>query len=236
MPDTKNCWKYNINANTWTQISTSTYVHHRQPGASYNNKLYFFNVNGQSEIFDPIRNTWTPWKSPPIEHGHHPCIITWRDSFIVIGGSSYGRGVQMYNHTTDTWKTLGAISVGDKSGQSCAQIPNSNGKYLIAGHFDAAIYDASNDSWRKIANTKYSRWLSSMVVLGKRMFVMGGETDTMHQHEAVEEYLVDKDVWEVKDVKVPVSTTLSAALSLPASWFDNKNLSTPFKNGCIGVL
>ena len=114
-------------------------------------------------------------------------------------------------------------------------------KFLIVGgasanSYDAAIYDANTDTWKKIADTNYSRWLSSLMVLGKRIFVTGGETGSNSQRDIVEEYLADKDVWEVKATKAPVGRTASSVLSLPASWFDNRNLNQPFPNACRGIL
>lgn len=146
----------------------------------------------------------------------------------------------MYNVTADSWKTLRNIPVGDKHGPSCAQIPQRANTFLVAGgisasDFDSAIYDASTDTWKKTANTKFSRWFSRLVVLGKRIFVLGGETGFTTQHTTVEEYLVDKDVWEVKSVKIP-GRTLSSVLSLPAKWFADVNKSKQSANRCLGVV
>ena len=145
----------------------------------------------------------------------------------------------MYNVTADSWKTLRNIPVGDKHGPSCAQIPQRANTFLVAGgisasDFDSAIYDASTDTWKKIADTNHSRQFSSAAVLGNRMFAIGGVANPPIMLDTVEEYLIDKDVWEVKAQRIPIAEAGSAYLSLPASWFDNKNLAKPLANGCQG--
>ena len=81
-PDTKKCWKYIIKTNEWAEIASTTYHHRWQPAAAYNNKMYYLNTNvfGISEVFDPVKNTWNYWRSPPVDHGLHACMINWRDS------------------------------------------------------------------------------------------------------------------------------------------------------------
>ena len=240
-PNTKQCWRYNIKTNDWTGTVPTNYYHTRTPAAVYNNKVYYLNTGSNSEIFDPIKKTWINWKSAPKDQGAHPCMVTWRDSFIVIGGSDNLSGVQMYNITSDSWKTLRANPLGERMGHSCIQMPNSKDKYLVVGktshdHRDSAIYDASTDSWRRVADTKFSSMHSSLTALGNRVFVMGGRANLRVMQDTVEEYLVDKDVWEVKSVRLPVKAIASAALSVPATWFDNKNLNKPLANGCKGVV
>jgi hypothetical protein len=44
--------------------------------------------------------------------GDAPCIIDYLDSLIVLGGNNYNTGNQQYNFTTQTWKTLAALSPG----------------------------------------------------------------------------------------------------------------------------
>ena len=134
---------------------------------------------------------------------------------------------------------MGTNPLGERGGHSCIQMPQSKDKYLIIGkstheHRDAAIYDASTDTWKKIADTNHSRQFSSAAVLGNRMFAIGGVANPPIMLDTVEEYLIDKDVWEVKAQRIPIAEAGSAYLSLPASWFDNKNLAKPLANGCQG--
>lgn len=222
-PNNQKCWKYNSSGNNWTEISTSKYVHFRQPAIKYYNKLYYLNVQGQSEIFDGDSNNWTSWISPPKDHGAHPCLITWRDAIIAIGGAD-SRLVQMFNITTNTWKALSDNPLGNGYGLTCIQIPQSSNKYLIAGGgLITSIYDASSDTWRRVADAHFSKYAATAVLMGKRIFSFGGESG--QQYDVVEEFIVDKEVWELKSFKLPNATAMCAAVSVPSSWF-NSNCST----------
>ena len=103
------CWRYNVRYNEWTELTTSTFFHLRQPAQVYKDQLYYLNINNQSEIYDPTTNVWRHWTPPPVSHGDHTCMVTWRDSFIVLGGYGHPRGVQLYNITTNTWKSLNTM-------------------------------------------------------------------------------------------------------------------------------
>ena len=239
--NTKKCWKYEIPTNEWIEITTSIYQHIKRPSIALNNKLYYLNNNGESEIFDPVTNTWTPWKSPPKESGSRPCLIAWKDSVIVIGGELHLRGVQLYNVTTDSWRTLNAITVGDFYAHSCVRMPKGSDKFLVVGgnsfYYNAAdIYDASTDSWKQIAETIKVRRFSNLVTLGKRIFAMGGHDLGGVMSDTVEEYLIDKNVWELKNIRLPLGRGNSAALAVPANWFATKNLEKPLANGCQGIF
>ena len=235
---TKKCWKYGINENAWTEFSSSQYDHFKHPGVVYKNKLYYFMSGGKSEIFDPVKNTWTPWRMPAYEHGTWPCMLAWKDSIIYIGGELRPQGVQKYNITTGTWTVLSAVpnALGRQWGCSSTQIPGSTDKYLIVtgpmpDERYSAIYDASTDTWKKTADTNLNRRFSVLVTLGKRIFALAGQTELF---DTVEEYFVEKDAWEMVNLRLQQGATVG--LSVPASWFDNKNLKTPLANGCKGVL
>ena len=56
--------------------------------------------NKESEIFNFETKTWRPMSSSPIPiNTWLPCIVTWRDSFIIFGGS-VETAVQVYNIAT----------------------------------------------------------------------------------------------------------------------------------------
>ncbi len=45
-----------------------------------------------------------PWKTIPVSAGDGSCMVTWKDSFIVFGGTKNPSGVQIYNHTAGSYK------------------------------------------------------------------------------------------------------------------------------------
>jgi len=197
------------------------------------------NKNNQSEIYDPELNTWTYWSPPPVGAGDRPCLVTWRDSFILIGGSSNPRGVQLYNITANSWSTLAQMPPIPRVGHACAQLPSSNpNRFLILGgeaeRQHAAIYDAGTDYWTTAAKSTSGRAYSNLSVLGNRVFAIGGH-DGGKVLDTVEEYLVSQDKWEAKGVKLPGARHVQSAVTLSVDLFDSANLYTPLEEGCIGV-
>ena len=238
--DTNKCWKYNIRYNEWTELTTSTFYHQTQPAQVYNEKLYYLNVNNQSEIYDPITNIWHHWAPPPVSHGDHSCMVTWRDTFIVLGGFGHPRGVDLYNITSNTWKSLNTMPPIPRAGHACSPMPNNPDKFMIVGgksdKHHVAIYDARTDYWSTAAKTNTARFYARLVLLGKRIFVIGGGNDAEnYDTDTVEEYLLDKDVWETKNIRISNRRSVFASLAVPASFFNDENLYSPFEDGCRGV-
>ena len=236
---TTKCWKYNIRYNEWTELTASKYQHNLQPSQVYNNKLYYLNTANQSEVYDPELNVWTQWLPPPVYAGERPCLVTWKDSFILIGGSSNSRGVQLYNITRNQWSTLSIMPPISRVGYSCAQLPKKPNKFLILGgeaeKQHAAIYDASTDYWTTAAKSNLVRHYSSLSVLGNKVFAIGGLGDARKQIDTVEEYLISQDKWETKGVKLVPARHAFASLTIPADLFDSANLYTPFDEGCVSI-
>ncbi len=108
-PYNKICWKYNIASNSWSLYTTAKFTHDYRPAATYNNKLYFIDEYNP-EVFDPATNTWSTWPVPPIKTGDGPCMVVWKDTFLLFGGYVTRRAVQSYNHTTKAWKVLSIVS------------------------------------------------------------------------------------------------------------------------------
>jgi hypothetical protein len=73
------------------------------------------------------------------------------------------------------------------------------------------------------ANCQYPRHGNSIVKLGKRIFIAGGQTDK------VEEYHEDIDKWTTADFKISQSKYHFDALAIPASLFSH------LPGGCVGV-
>ncbi len=69
-------------------------------GKIYDGKFYILNDDNQSEVYDFQTNTWSSWPAIPFNTGSSPCMVIWKDNFIVFGGISYSNGVQIYNITT----------------------------------------------------------------------------------------------------------------------------------------
>jgi hypothetical protein len=63
-------------------------------------KFLIVGFGESSEVYDFNTRTWGTWPSTPIQTGNTPCMVTWKDAFIVFGGSGSPLSVQRYNITT----------------------------------------------------------------------------------------------------------------------------------------
>lgn len=66
----------------------------------YGDKFYILNDYNQNEVYNFQSKKWTSWPASPYDTGLSPCIVNWKDNFIVFGGNSYQNGVQIYNIPT----------------------------------------------------------------------------------------------------------------------------------------
>ena len=96
----------------------------------YKDKIYAMHTPGYGEVYDDFNNAWDSWVSPLVNQGDWSCMVTWRDTFILIGGSGNPRGVQMYNHTTKAWSILNNMPPINRVGHSCEQMPNNPDKFM----------------------------------------------------------------------------------------------------------
>jgi len=80
-------------------VKTSSFnnFHYRKPGQPYNGKFYLLNDYNQNEVLDLNSNTWASFPGKPIDNGDLSCMVVWKDSLLVFGGSrdSQQNGVQV---------------------------------------------------------------------------------------------------------------------------------------------
>jgi hypothetical protein len=76
----------------------------RSPGRVFSNRLYMLGYRTQNNYYDLTTKTWLPWPAMPVLTGVGPCAVTWRQSFIVMGGSDPRNSVQLFNMTTQAIK------------------------------------------------------------------------------------------------------------------------------------
>ena len=86
----------------------------RYPSKLYMDKFYVLGLNTQNEVYDFSTNIWGQWPPAPQAVGAMSCMVTWRDSFIVFGGTFPPTGVQIFNHTTQV-SSNGSMSAPLKS-------------------------------------------------------------------------------------------------------------------------
>ena len=46
------------------------------------------------------------WPNPLVDPGLGPCMVAWQNSFILLGGNGYVKGVQTFDHVEQKWSDL----------------------------------------------------------------------------------------------------------------------------------
>jgi len=106
----------------------------RTPWGSMDPRLRTYALN--PEVFDPINDNWSEWPLPLKPSGSYQCCLTWEDTFLLIGGENNKRGVQSFNHSTQTWTELDASSGPmDVWYSGCAVLPGVNFINIIRANF-----------------------------------------------------------------------------------------------------
>jgi len=224
----QNCWRYDFSSLKWLQTASSINSYFRKRGIVYQNKLYMLNDQaGMSEVYDPITDTWTTWSiSSPPPVGLEPCVVQWKDGFILIGGESDLYSVRMYNFTTDAWKDL--QSRGQRcAGCGCIILPQNQNQMLVLSTdwqdpYRADIYDILTDTWKPTGNSINNHNAVMLIALGKRVFAIGGYPNG----NQVEEFHFQNDSWSIVPNLMSASMSYPGVISIPAVLFNN----------CIGVV
>ena len=61
--------------------------------------------------------------------------------------------------------------------------------------YKSFVYDASDDSWTRLADTKYGRYGGRVVAGQKRIYALGGLGVSTGYSTFVEEYKPEKKTW-----------------------------------------
>jgi hypothetical protein len=226
--ENKNCYLYHPNNDTWSVYSTSIFTHDYQPGEIFNEKI-FINDGEHPEVFDPATNTWSSWAAPFIKTRLGSCLVAWKDTFTLIGGSSNRRGVQNFNHSTNTWQVLDSTAVPmDIYFSGCALLPSD--EILVVGseesdQYSAALYNIRANTWKKLSDTLNPRDGTALVTLGTHVFAIDG-----HYGNIVEEFNYNTSSWSPIEAKLITHREgHQGVIPLPAEMFQH------LPGGCVGV-
>jgi hypothetical protein len=225
----KNCYLYHPSNNSWENYSTSKFTHAYQPGESFNNKIYIKD-DSNPEVFDPISNTWSSWPAPLNKTGDGSCLVAWKDTFILIGGSSTRRGIQRFNHSCNTWQFLDLSSAPmDIVYSGCILLPPD--EILVVGsegypyQSSAAVYNIRANTWKKLPATTNPKNGASLVILGSRILAIDG-----HFKNIIEEFNYNTSTWSPVEAKlITHGDGHQGVLPLPAEMFQH------LPGGCVGV-
>ena len=217
----KTCYQYNTLNDSWTFLSTSTTTHVRQPGVAYNGKLYIYD-NFLPETFEPSTKVWSTWPAPPERLSFDPCMIAWRDSFLVFGNSQDSVGVQKFNHTTQSWQILGTNGVRIPFYSSvCVLMPDGE-NVLIVGSSDALysksvqLYKITENYFYQLPDAPRNMYGSALARFGSRILAFGG----LNENYKVVYELISNNTWILLPTPLLQSHSFHDVVVLPSSMFN----------------
>ena len=175
-------------------------------------------------------NEWSLWPTPNASIADFGCLLSLQDSLILMGGSTTPLVVERFQVSSQEWTTLDTIAPIEIYGSGCAVLPNGEimvlGSVIGADKQDAYIYNVENNDWRYAGPSLYDRTATALVVLGSRVFAVGGRGND----KIVEEYNFAADQWIILEAKTLVGRQDHAMISVPAELFSH------LPGGCEGTL
>ena len=213
--------------NQWEVYSTAQSTHVSQPGAVYEDKIFIFD-NSAPEVFDPIKVEWSSWPKPSSSHGIYSCLLTWRDSLVLMGGNTNTRKVEIFDQPSQSWSVAGSAIPIAISSSGCVVMPSE--EILVLGSASpgfkkaCGIYNVEQNTWQFLGETTYDRSFTSLVRLGDRTFAIGG-TDSA----AVEEFVYSDLSWIEVETELQVLRRVHSTLAVPADLFAH------LPGGCQGI-
>jgi len=210
----------------WSVYSESQYSHHNYPGSVHAGKIY---MTGKPEIFEPMHDTWTNWTKSDIGRGYYSCLLTWKDSLLLLGGEASRRVLEQYHISNQSWTTIDTEAPFDVYASGCVVLPNDEilvlGSLIAPYEKSAAVYNVEDNVWTSVNDSSFNRDFTAMVVLGKRVFAIGGGpfADT-------EEFDYESGTWTTLEPELVMPRRIHSIIALPADLFQH------LPGGCEGII
>jgi N-acetylneuraminic acid mutarotase len=164
------------------------------------------------EEYDLATDTWTKKADmPTARNGHAAGVVNGK--IYVIGGEPSAQAslqtVEEYDPATDEWTKKADMPT--RRTFLCASAVNGKiyaiggviaGEPAVPNRYTSAVeeYDPATDTWTKKADMPTQRSCFSACVVDAKIYVIGGETDSIHSPpiSTVEEYDPTTDTWTSK--------------------------------------
>jgi hypothetical protein len=216
--DQQYCWQYSVSKNNWTAITSFPYSFSYPRGVVHNDKIYIIDDINPA-VFDPRNNSWSTWPKP-LQFSSTSCLVSFKDSILVIGGYVNPQLVQSFNSTLNTWSILKEGAPFALHDSSCILLPTN--KVLVVAvmenNYVSAVYDIGANFWDRLQDTKNNRYGATFVNLNDRIFLIGGKYQKAVGY-LVEEFHYIYNTWTEVDASPINPQTFSSALALPAHIF-----------------
>ena len=219
---------------SWSLYSSGQHAHDDYPGVLHESKVYIVDFSNP-EVLDTQSNEWSSLPSPQISHDPMSCLLSWRDSLILIGsvvragGGEYQYAVEMFDVASQSWRFLDTSAPLIVHGSGCAVLPN--GEIIILGSCNdpyrnaSFIYNVEKNEWRQVGDSSYDRCRTSLVVLGARVFAVGG----FKNPSAVEEFNAASKSWTLTNSSPIVPRNSHSMVAVPPHLFAD------LPGGCSGL-
>jgi hypothetical protein len=159
-------------------------------------------------------------------HGLYGCLLTWRDSFVLLGGNSNVKTIEIFNQS---WRKVDSSNIPMSiAGSGCVVLPNE--EILVVGSAapgfknSTALYNVEDNTWIDLGETSSGRSYTSLVRLGDRTFAVGGDVPDL-----VEEFVYSDKSWVAVEAELQVPRRVHSSLAVPADLFAH------LPGGCQGV-
>ena len=168
------------------------------------------------ERYDVTSGVWTAAVCPM--HTARACF-----GMCVLGGDLYVAGgfdenqyvdfasVERYSPSSDTWSTLADMPQARCRHAACAV---DGAMYVLGGIYNdeqseevwlssVVRYDPAADSWTEVAAMPEPRSSFAACVLGRDIYVFGGDNDQVEPTDTVWRYSMEADEWRILDAPMP---------------------------------
>ena len=185
------CWKYIPEQSFWEILTNTSNYTHYQPGVAYQGRVYLFNDPDLGQLYDPVSNIWSTWPLPLIQTGLSPCMLIWRDSVLLLGGSMNIYGVQMFNFTTQNWTVYPNTNELISMVRSSCLVLEDDVVLIVGTDISpnniSALYNPITNSWSSISWPLGNSYGTRLTKLGNRAFSMG--------NKVVSEFILSNQTW-----------------------------------------
>jgi N-acetylneuraminic acid mutarotase len=185
-------WRYDAEANTWTELASYPTASEGSTAVCYQGKIYVmggfddsFNPTDTLFIYDIASDTWSDRGVPLPRTVWGASAGAWDGKVFLIGGDNFGvtDEVSVYDIATETWTTATPMP-------SAAQLPGffQTGNYVyLVGGWDANSpganlaatqrYDMATDTWESGPTLNFPRSDLALAATDTALYSIGGDED-----------------------------------------------------------
>jgi hypothetical protein len=157
-------------------------------------------VVGGAELFDPVRQVWTPVANPTMPRNLHTATLLPDGTVLVVGGTNSPSTAEIYNPTTNTWSNTTSSVIGHL--QHTATLLQS-GRVLVAGGLDATgaytlhaeLYDPVAKTWSAAGDMFIARAAHTSTLLPDGRVLVAGGTPGAGDTSMVDLYDPGTNTW-----------------------------------------